>query len=103
MTGGGLITVTGFLAYQHGLFADLAATGNGIRIRYPQGVSSLADVRQRTDPLRIADANSVPSGCKIGKEAVLVGQKSRYGDQAPSRHGCSDLTSSRSRLNSSVP
>jgi translocation and assembly module TamB len=47
MTGGGLINVTGFLAYQHGLFADLAATGNGIRIRYPQGVSSLADATLR--------------------------------------------------------
>ena len=43
MTGGGLLSVAGYLAYQHGLYADLTATGNGIRIRYPQGVSSLAD------------------------------------------------------------
>jgi translocation and assembly module TamB len=43
MSGGGLLSVTGYLAYQHGIFADLTATGNGIRIRYPQGVSSLAD------------------------------------------------------------
>jgi translocation and assembly module TamB len=43
MSGGGLLSVGGYLAYQHGLFADLTATGNGIRIRYPQGVSSLAD------------------------------------------------------------
>ena len=27
----------GYLAYQHGIFADLTATGAGIRIRYPQG------------------------------------------------------------------
>lgn len=43
MTGGGLLSVGGYLAYQHGVYADLTATGNGIRIRYPQGVSSLAD------------------------------------------------------------
>jgi len=43
MSGGGQLSVGGYLAYQHGLFADLTATGTGIRIRYPQGVSSLAD------------------------------------------------------------
>lgn len=42
-TGGGQLSVTGYLAYQHGIFADLAVTGRGVRIRYPQGVSSLAD------------------------------------------------------------
>ncbi|HUX45352.1 MAG TPA: translocation/assembly module TamB domain-containing protein, partial [Terracidiphilus sp.] len=42
-TGGGQLSVTGYLAYQHGIFADLAVTGKGVRIRYPQGVSSLAD------------------------------------------------------------
>jgi translocation and assembly module TamB len=43
MSGGGLLSVSGYLAYQHGIFADLSLTGKGIRIRYPQGVSSLAD------------------------------------------------------------
>jgi translocation and assembly module TamB len=43
MSGGGLLSVSGYLAYQHGIFADLAVKGNGIRIRYPSGVSSLAD------------------------------------------------------------
>jgi translocation and assembly module TamB len=43
MTGGGLLSLAGYLAYQNGLYADLTASGNGIRIRYPQGVSSLAD------------------------------------------------------------
>jgi len=43
MSGGGLLSVGGYLAYQHGLFADLSVTGSGIRIRYPAGVSSLAD------------------------------------------------------------
>jgi len=43
MSGGGLLSVGGYLAYQHGLFADLSVTGKQIRIRYPEGVSSLAD------------------------------------------------------------
>jgi len=43
MTGGGQVSVSGYLAYQHGIFADLSVAGKGIRIRYPQGVSSLAD------------------------------------------------------------
>jgi translocation and assembly module TamB len=43
MSGGGPLTVGGYLAYQHGIYADLTVTGQGVRIRYPQGVSSLAD------------------------------------------------------------
>ena len=37
MTGGGLLSVGGYLAYQHGIYADLSVTGKGIRIRYPAG------------------------------------------------------------------
>lgn len=43
MSGGGLVSVSGSLSYQHGIYANLTATGKGIRIRYPEGVSSLAD------------------------------------------------------------
>jgi translocation and assembly module TamB len=43
MTGGGQLSVGGYLAYQHGLFGDLTVTGKSMRIRYPQGVSSVAD------------------------------------------------------------
>jgi translocation and assembly module TamB len=43
MSGGGQLSVGGYLAFQHGLYADLSATGKSIRIRYPQGISSLAD------------------------------------------------------------
>ncbi len=43
MSGGGLLSVGGFLAYQNGIFADLSVTGNEVHIRYPEGVSSLAD------------------------------------------------------------
>jgi translocation and assembly module TamB len=44
MSGGGLLSVSGYLAYQHGIYANLALTGKSIRIRYPQGVSSAADI-----------------------------------------------------------
>ena len=46
-TGGGQLSVSGYLAYQRGIFADLSVTGRGIRIRYPPGVSSLADATLR--------------------------------------------------------
>jgi translocation and assembly module TamB len=44
MSGGGLLSVSGYLAYQHGIYADLTLKGKSIRIRYPQGVSSAADI-----------------------------------------------------------
>jgi translocation and assembly module TamB len=47
MSGGGPLSLSGYLAYQHGIYADLSVTGKGIRIRYPQGVSSLADAAFR--------------------------------------------------------
>jgi translocation and assembly module TamB len=49
MSGGGLLSVGGYLAYQHGIFSDLNVTGQGIRIRYPQGISSLADAKLRLE------------------------------------------------------
>jgi len=45
MSGGGQLRVAGYLGFQHGLYADLSATGEGIRLRYPQGISSLADAK----------------------------------------------------------
>jgi translocation and assembly module TamB len=47
MSGGGPLSVGGYLSYQHGIYADLNVTGSGIRIRYPEGVSSLADLTLR--------------------------------------------------------
>src|SRR5579862_1048332 len=46
-TGGGLLSVSGYMAYQHGLFADLSLSGKGVRIRYPEGISSQADATLR--------------------------------------------------------
>ena len=47
MSGGGQLSVGGYLGFQHGLYADLTATGKSIRIRYPQGISSLANATLR--------------------------------------------------------
>jgi translocation and assembly module TamB len=49
MSGGGLLSVGGSLSYQHGIYSNLSVTGKNIRIRYPQGVSSLADASLHLD------------------------------------------------------
>jgi translocation and assembly module TamB len=47
VTGGGRLQLGGSITYQNGLYGDLTATGKDIRIRYPQGVSSMADAKLR--------------------------------------------------------
>jgi translocation and assembly module TamB len=47
ITGGGKLQLGGFITYRQGLYGDLTATGKDIRIRYPQGVSSMADAKLR--------------------------------------------------------
>jgi translocation and assembly module TamB len=47
MSGGGQLSVGGYIGFQRGLYADLSATGRSIRLRYPQGISSLADANLR--------------------------------------------------------
>jgi len=46
-TGGGQVSVTGYITYQQGIYCDLNATGTGIRIRYPAGVSSMVNTKLR--------------------------------------------------------
>jgi translocation and assembly module TamB len=47
-TGGGLIALTGSSTYQNGiLLLDLGATAQGVRLRYPPGVSSTANADVR--------------------------------------------------------
>jgi translocation and assembly module TamB len=43
MTGGGQLEIGGYLAYLHGVYANLTLKGNSVRIRYPDGVSSVAN------------------------------------------------------------
>jgi translocation and assembly module TamB len=47
MSGGGQLTLGGYLAYQRGIYADLTVSGRNIRVRYPAGVSSIADASLR--------------------------------------------------------
>ncbi len=46
-TGGGQLKLGGYITYDRGLYGDLTATGKNIRIRYPAGVSSMADATLR--------------------------------------------------------
>lgn len=46
-TGGGQFNVGGFLSYSHGFYFDFAAKGSQMRLRYPPGVSSVADADLR--------------------------------------------------------
>ena len=46
-SGGGQLSVLGYVGFQRGLYADLTANCKSIRVRYPQGISSLADAKLR--------------------------------------------------------
>jgi translocation and assembly module TamB len=46
-SGGGRLTLGGFVTYQQGLYGNLTATAQDVRIRYPQGVSSMANAQLR--------------------------------------------------------
>jgi translocation and assembly module TamB len=46
-SGGGDLKLSGFIAYSRGVYFDLAATGNDVRLRYPQGVSAEASADLR--------------------------------------------------------
>jgi translocation and assembly module TamB len=46
-TGGGQVSITGYVTYQQGIYSDLTATGTGIRIRYPTGISSMINTKLR--------------------------------------------------------
>ncbi len=46
-TGGGMLNLGGFVAYNNKINFDLTAKGNDIRLRYPPGMSSTADLDLR--------------------------------------------------------
>ena len=46
-SGGGDLKLSGFIAYSRGIYFDLAATGNDVRLRYPAGVSAEASADLR--------------------------------------------------------
>ncbi len=46
-TGGGLLTLGGFITYENGLYANLSVSAKDVRVRYPQGISSTANADLR--------------------------------------------------------
>jgi translocation and assembly module TamB len=90
MTGGGMLSVSGYLAYQRGIFADLSVSGKGIRIRYPQGVSSLADANlhlQGSQNNLLLSGNVVVTRFTVSPDldiAALATQASKIQPVAPS-------------------
>jgi len=58
-TGGGKLSLGGYLTYRQGIYADLTVKGTDIRVRYPQGVSSIASAELH---LQGAQSNLVLSG-----------------------------------------
>jgi translocation and assembly module TamB len=46
-TGGGQVSITGYVTYQQGIYSDLTVTGTDIRIRYPAGISSMINTKLR--------------------------------------------------------
>jgi translocation and assembly module TamB len=46
-TGGGAMTLGGFIAYRNGVYFDVTATGKDVRLRYPPGISASADASLR--------------------------------------------------------
>jgi translocation and assembly module TamB len=47
VSGGGQLTLGGFVTYQRGVYGDLTATAKDVRIRYPQGISSMVNAKLR--------------------------------------------------------
>jgi translocation and assembly module TamB len=58
-TGGGKLSLAGYLTYRQDIYADLTVKGTDIRVRYPQGVSSIASAELH---LQGAQSNLVLSG-----------------------------------------
>jgi translocation and assembly module TamB len=86
MSGGGLLSVSGYLAYQHGIYADLALKGKSIRIRYPQGVSSAADINlqlQGTQSSLLLSGNVMITRFSVSPEMDFVALAAQAGKSQP--------------------
>lgn len=46
-SGGGKLTMGGFVTYQQGIFGDFTVSGKSVRVRYPPGLSSVVDTKLR--------------------------------------------------------
>ncbi len=85
VTGGGRLQLGGSITYQQGLYGDLTATGKDIRIRYPQGVSSMADAKLRlqgTETNLLLSGNVLLTRFSISPNLDLASLKSSVGASA---------------------
>jgi len=71
-TGGGSVTLSGFATLQNGRLAfDLSAHGTGVRLRYPPGISSTADVDVRF--AGTSDSSTLSGNVTVTKLSVTPG------------------------------
>ena len=85
MTGGGRLKMGGFLAYQNGLYADLTATGDVVRVRY-NGLSATANASFRLQgapqSLRLS-GNVLVTRFGVGPDMDFAAFAAAGGVQAP--------------------
>ena len=96
LSGGGKLKLGGFVTYQQGLYADLNATAKDVRIRYPQGISSMADAKirlQGTQASLLLSGTVTVTRFVIGSDLDLASFSSSTGSvtlppdpNAPSNH-----------------
>jgi translocation and assembly module TamB len=96
VSGGGKLRLGGFITYQQGLYADLNATAKDVRIRYPQGISSMADAKMRlqgTQQSLLLSGNVTVTRFVIGSDLDLASLSSSTGSvslppdpNSPSNH-----------------
>ncbi len=96
VSGGGKLKLGGFVTYQQGFYADLNATAKDVRIRYPQGISSMADAKMRlqgTQQSLLLSGNVTVTRFVIGSDLDLASFSSASGNvslppdpNAPSNH-----------------
>jgi translocation and assembly module TamB len=85
MTGGGQLKIGGYLAYQKGVFADLTATGDVVRIRY-NGLSATANAsfRMQGGPSSLLlSGNVLVTRFGVGADVDFAAFSSAGGVQAP--------------------
>jgi translocation and assembly module TamB len=84
-TGGGQLKIGGYLAYQKGLFADLTATGDVVRVRY-NGLSATANAAFRLQggpSSLLLSGNALITRFSVGADVDFAAFSSGGGVQAP--------------------
>jgi len=85
MTGGGQLKIGGYLAYQKGLFANLTATGDVVRVRY-SGLSATANANfqlQGQPQAMLLSGNVLVTRFGVGADVDFAALSAAGGVQAP--------------------